>query len=124
MPTAKPIEIITVVAIIMGPVLALFAQRVLDHLREKKKQRLNLFMGLISTRAEFLSRAHVRGLNSIVVVFNKGSDQKIREAWRRVLEHAGTPTTTPDGSSATSISRWICFRPWVLRSDTRSRPTT
>ncbi len=89
----KPIEIITVVAIILGPVLALFAQRVLDHLREKRQQRLRLFMTLISTRAEFLSQNHVRALNTIVVVFNRRSDQKIREAWRRVLEHAATPTT-------------------------------
>jgi hypothetical protein len=72
MPPTAPtwFEWLTVAAIVLGPILALFAQRVLDRLREQQKQRVNLFMTLMSTRAAFLSPVHVQALNSIVVVFN------------------------------------------------------
>src|SRR5712692_8029594 len=78
-------EWLTVGAIILGPVLALLAQRVLDFIREKKKQRVDLFLTLMSTRMAPLAPAHVQALNSIDVVFNRRGDRKIREAWRNVL---------------------------------------
>jgi hypothetical protein len=40
---------LTVAAIVLGPILALLSQRLLDYLREKRQQRLRLFMTLIST---------------------------------------------------------------------------
>ncbi len=95
MPTAKPIEIITVVAIILGPVLALFAQRALDWMREQKKQRVQLFLSLMATRALQLTPEHVKALNSIDVVFNRKKDKGIRDAWHSVMRHMESDTTKP-----------------------------
>ena len=82
-------EWLTIAAIIVGPVLALGAQRVLDRLREKKKRRVDLYLTLMSTRASPLAPAHVQALNSIDVVFNRSwpwRDKTVRDAWHKVLE--------------------------------------
>lgn len=83
---------ITVCAIVTGPVFALWAQRGLDHLREKKQQRPRMYLTLMSTRATWLVPAHVEAVNSIDVVFNGWLDKKVRAAWKKVLEHAATDT--------------------------------
>ena len=59
---------ITVLAIVVGPILALLAQRALDSLREEKR-RQKLYFTLMSTRAAWLSNEHVQALNSIDIVF-------------------------------------------------------
>jgi hypothetical protein len=86
---------LTVAAIVLGPILALLAQRALDSLREKRRQRLAVYFTLMGTRANYLAPEHVRALNSIDVVFAKKRDKRIRDAWQRVLEHVATPVTNP-----------------------------
>jgi len=87
---------LTVAAIVLGPVLALLTQRVLDRIREKKKQRVGLYLALMSSRAQPLSPEHVRALNAIDVVFNrKRRDQTIRAAWEKWLAHAATDAKQP-----------------------------
>lgn len=96
MPARLPtlVEWLTIAAIILGPVLALLAQRVLDFIREKKKQRVNLFLTLMATRLSPLAPAHVQALNSIDVVFSRRGDQKIRDAWRKVLDQINVDPNT------------------------------
>ena len=77
----------TIVAIILGPILALMAQRLLDYIRERRRVRLNIYLTLMSSRATPLNLVHLNALNSIDVVFNRKYDAKIREAWRKVLDH-------------------------------------
>jgi hypothetical protein len=81
---------ITVVAIIVGPVFALFAQRVLDWLREKKQRRVQLYLTAMSMRATWLHSDSLRALNSIDTVFGDRHDKPIRDAWSAVLQHANT----------------------------------
>lgn len=87
---------LTIAAIVLGPVLALFTQRILDRIREKKKQRVGLYLALMSTRAQPVSVEHVRALNAIDVVFNwKRRDQAIRAAWGKWLAHVATDAKQP-----------------------------
>jgi|SRR6266404_1977840 len=78
---------LTVLAIIVGPIAALYVQRVLDHYRERKRQRNGLYFALMSSRGNPLAANHVQALNSIDIVFNRRRDRKIRERWRAWLEH-------------------------------------
>src|SRR5580698_10772304 len=78
---------ITVAAIVLGPILALLAQRALDWLREKKNRRVQLYFTLMSLRAAPLHPDHVKALNSIDTIFDRDSDERIRERWRTVLQH-------------------------------------
>ena len=81
---------ITVAAIIVGPVLALFAQRALDRIREKKNRRVTLYLTAMSLRATWLNQDSLRALNSLDTVFSKRGDKPIRDAWARVIAHAYT----------------------------------
>src|SRR3989442_4134092 len=104
MPKPGWFEWLTIAAIVLGPVLALLAQRALDRIREKKKQRVGLYLVLMSTRAQPLSPAHVQALNSIDVVFNRRrKDKAIRAAWEKWFAHAVTPPPTP--SAAPTLGR-------------------
>jgi len=60
---------ITILAIIIGPILAVQAQKVLENSRIKKQRRLHLFHTLMSTRASRVSNAHVSALNMIDIEF-------------------------------------------------------
>jgi hypothetical protein len=86
---------LTVAAIILGPVLALLSQRVLDRIRLRKDQRLRLYFALMASRALQLSPNHVQALNSIDTVFSRSSkkDRTIREKYRAWLEQMGKDST-------------------------------
>ena len=83
---------ITVIAIVVGPILALASQRALDWLREKKSRRVQLYRTMMSYRtpATWLNLESLRALNSIDVVFDKKGDKPIRDAWAAVIAHAAT----------------------------------
>jgi hypothetical protein len=103
-------EWLTVAAIVLGPVLALFAQRTLDWLRERRSQRVQLFRTLMSTRASILAPAHVQALNSIDVVFSRRRDSAIRDAWRALLDHMVTPMTNPGWAERTMDLRVVLYQ--------------
>jgi hypothetical protein len=88
-------EWLTVVALLLGPILALMSQRALDRIREKQQQRLRVYFTLMSTRASHLAPAHVQALNQIDVLFNRDKDAPIREAWRTLFRHIETKPTAP-----------------------------
>jgi uncharacterized protein DUF6680 len=83
---------ITVLAIVAGPVLALWTQRILDGVREQDKTQKQLYFTLMSTRAIWLSNEHVTALNSIDIVFAK--DKNIRNLWKECLDHLATDEST------------------------------
>lgn len=87
---------LTVAAIVAGPILALLTQRLLDFLRDKRAQRLQLFMTLISTRAAQLAPDHIKALNSIDIVFDRNSDKRVRDAWHAALRQLTADPTQPD----------------------------
>jgi hypothetical protein len=89
---------ITLAALMFGPVFALFAQRLLDFLREKKNRRVNLYLTVMSLRAAWLNPDSVRALNSIDTIFDKRSDKAVRDAWTAVITHVRTPR--PDWNTA------------------------
>src|SRR5262249_39219782 len=80
---------ITVTAIVVGPIIALFSQRILDLLREKKQLRVNLYMTVMGLRGKWLHVDSIRALNSIDTVFDKDddSDKSVRSAWADVIKH-------------------------------------
>jgi hypothetical protein len=56
---------------LLGPVLAVQAQRWVEGFREKKARRLTVFRTLMATRALNLSTAHVEALNAVPIDFYK-----------------------------------------------------
>lgn len=83
---------IIVVATLMGPILAVQAQKWIESIREKQGRKIRVFTQLMATRAARLSAEHVQALNMIDLVFYGGfifgfhhrtrKEQVILDAWR------------------------------------------
>jgi uncharacterized protein DUF6680 len=83
--------VITIIAIIVGPIAALELQRRLDKGREAKNRKLWIFKTLMSFRATPLAPQFVQALNLIDIEFdNKNEKEKaVRTAWKILLDHFG-----------------------------------
>lgn len=85
---------LTLIAIVIGPFLALLFQRWLDNLRQRRDRQVRVFRELMITRTQRLTSRHVEALNALTLEFRSGGkDKKIFNAWRAYLEHLGTDAT-------------------------------
>jgi hypothetical protein len=75
----------TVLAIVLGPILAVQAQKWREDLRSKSERRREIFEVLMATRLARLSPEHVHALNRIDIEFRK--IKPVEEAWRDYLAH-------------------------------------
>ena len=84
---------LTIVAIIIGPILAVQAQKWIERRREDRFRKLYLFRELMATRAARLSQRHVEALNLIDLEYpgDKAKDESVHQAWRSYLDALGTP---------------------------------
>lgn len=87
--TLRLADIAVVFAAILGPVLAVQAQKLLERRRDQKERRLAIFRMLMATRASTLSADHVAALNAVPVEFYGSSAglSNINEAWKLYLDH-------------------------------------
>ena len=97
---AEPVEVLRlsdwVIAgcTLLGPVLAVQAQKWVEGFREKKARRLTIFRTLMATRATNLSAAHVEALNAVPIDFYK--DKKVMDEWEEYFMHlTAAPATDP-----------------------------
>lgn len=83
---------LTIFAALLGPVLAVQAQKMVETLRSHRERKLQVFTQLMATRAARLSGEHVQALNMIDLVFygrfflgirfRSQKENAIIEAWR------------------------------------------
>lgn len=88
---------ITSAAVVLGPILAVQAQKLVERIRDKQERRLKIFKTLITTRAERVSRDHVQALNMIVVEFygrrlfgrqwQNSKEKSVTDAWNIYVAH-------------------------------------
>ena len=97
---------LTLLAIVLGPIIALAVQRRMDEDRESQRRKLAIFKELMATRAAKLSTRHVDALNAIEMEFSsgRGSDKEVARAWRVYLDHLGDTNVDRDDQGA--IARW------------------
>lgn len=89
-----------VFATLMGPILAVQAQKFLEELREYRAAKLWVFRGLMTTRMQRLSVDHVRALNMIDICFygkriflwhrQTEAEKKVATAWKIYLDNLTT----------------------------------
>jgi hypothetical protein len=91
---------LTIAAIIVGPIAALWIQKVLEEDRAKKDRKIRIFHALMSNRASRLSAAFVQALNGIETEFY--GDKKVIEAWRVLVDHYNSS----DISDQAQVQRW------------------
>lgn len=85
------VEGLTILAIVIGPILAVRITRYLDDQKEIRQRKLFVFKTLMANRALNLSPAHVESINRIPLEFDSGkkSDKPVIALWRQYLDHLG-----------------------------------
>ena len=96
----------TIIAIILGPILAVQIQKLIERITQKRDEKRRLFMTLLATRARQLSPEHVQALNMIHVVFSnkKQKDQAVVEAWDLYRDHLCDRTEPPKPQADGTVS--------------------
>src|SRR5438552_18804781 len=89
--TGIVLSLLTIIAIIVGPVAALWVQRKLEEGSEAKYRKVWVFKTLMSFRATNLSPTIVQALNLIDVEFdvNNDTEKAVRKAWKVLLDQFG-----------------------------------
>lgn len=93
-------DVVIIVAVLAGPLLAVQVQKWLEARREARYRRLALFRTLMTSRANRVSIAHVEALNTIDLEFGTSApgDKPVRDAWRVYHDHLNT--------RADDVGRW------------------
>jgi len=81
-------DIISIIAILAGPVLAVQVQKYLERQRDSKRRRADVFKTLMATRGAVLSASHVEALNRIDLEFSdKRKYKKVIDAWKEYFDN-------------------------------------
>jgi hypothetical protein len=82
-----------VASTVLGPILAVQAQKWIEVFRERRGRKLWVFQQLMATRAARVSPEHVQALNMIDLVYygrgnrRRKSEQKVLDAWKEYHNH-------------------------------------
>ena len=80
------VEIVTVLALVTGPMIAVVIAKYIDEHRAKRERRMGIFRTLMRTRGgtQRLYADHVNALNLVEVEFY--DDPKVSTAWKNYIE--------------------------------------
>jgi hypothetical protein len=78
-------DVVIATCTLLGPVLAVQAQKWVERFREKQQRRLTIFRTLMATRALNLSPQHVEAINSVPIDFYQ--DKSVIDAWEEYFDH-------------------------------------
>jgi hypothetical protein len=102
-------DLAIVFATLMGPVLAVQAQKWIETLKQTSEAKDLIFKTLMATRGARLSPEHVRALNMIDLTFygkriffgRTTKEQAVLNAWKEYLDHLYEPF--PDDDAAMKV---------------------
>jgi len=96
--TLKATDVAIIFATLLGPVLAVQAQKWIERATEKRRRRQWIFEALMSTRATILAPKHVEALNAIPLAFygKRGALREIVQAWKVYLDHLNSTEIDPN----------------------------
>ena len=77
-------------AVILGPILAVQIQKYIDRRKEERGRKLKVFRDLMTTRASTLAFQHVSALNMVGLEFNGKKYSKVVNAWKTYIDHLGS----------------------------------
>lgn len=94
-PTLKTVDILTILALFIGPIMAVQVQKFIEATREAKNRRVWIFKTLMATRGAILSADHVAALNRIDLEFSDNDKfHGVIEAWKLYFDNLCIHTTT------------------------------
>ena len=95
----KIVSALTIIAIILGPILAVQIQKLIERITQKRDEKRRVLMVLMATRDRRILPEHVQALNMIDIVFSgKGKkDMLVVEAWAEYRDHLNSYPHEPSG---------------------------
>lgn len=87
--TWKAGDLAIVIATLLGPVLAVQAQKWIERGRARQQRRVTVFRVLMTTRAALLSPAHVEALNIVPIEFysKRRAFTQVIDAWKEYIDY-------------------------------------
>jgi hypothetical protein len=85
-------EWVTILALLVGPILAVLVTRYMDDFRAKRERRMLVFRTLMRTRRMQLSADHVGALNLVEIEFH--GEAPIIDAWKDYFSNLSGPAIT------------------------------
>lgn len=85
----RALDFLNIIAIILGPIVALSIQRWSDDRKQSLARKQQIFKTLMMYRASRLNPNYVQSLNLIDVEFssNREADKRVRTAWKVLMDH-------------------------------------
>lgn len=100
-------DVLTILAIIIGPIVAVQLEKCLQRNRDVKERKIFIFKTLMASRGSTLSLSHVEALNRIDLEFsNKEKYRKVIGAWKEYFDNLGQKY---DGNDE--------FRTWAAKNE-------
>jgi hypothetical protein len=82
-------EMLTIIALVAGPIMAVLITRHLDDSRTYRARRMDVFRTLMRTRRAILTPDHIGALNLVEIEFAK--DLSVMAAWKLLFTNFGNP---------------------------------
>jgi hypothetical protein len=90
-------DYITIVAVLLSPLFAVQAEKIIERIRSNKNRRIEIFKTLMATRGSRLSIDHVTALNQIDLEFyGQKKYLKIIHAWKEYLDQLSAKFKTDE----------------------------
>ncbi len=80
-------SISTIIAVVLGPILAVWITRIIDDRRAQQTRKMDIFRTLMRTRRTPIHFEHVGALNLVEVEFSENKD--VVDAWKAYLKNLG-----------------------------------
>jgi len=88
-------EAINLLAILLGPILAVQIQKWLERQKEGKQRKVDIFKTLMATRGNVLSHHHVEALNRIDLEFSHHDKYRgVISAWKEYFDNLAIKVDT------------------------------
>jgi len=98
-----PIEWLTLIALVVGPVLAVGIQLWFERRREIRRRKLSVLDTLMSYRGRFVHSDNVRAMNLIDVIFYR--NKRVRARFSTLIAYLETDAMAADQPTPDAISR-------------------
>lgn len=84
----ETVEILTILAIILGPIAAVQVDKWLQRNRADRERKVSIFKILMATRGSVLSYTHVEALNRIDLEFSDNKKyKKVIDTWKEYFDN-------------------------------------
>ena len=94
----KTSDWLMILAVFLGPIIAVRLTRYLDDKKEVRERKIKIFKTLMATRAYTISWEHVTALNQIDLEFDKANkkEKAVIDAWKEYLDILGIESLSPE----------------------------